>query len=159
MLLKVSSDIKSFRSFCEKVDGKINTTTVDYAFNKIVSVRWMIEKLAESVPHEHQDSHEHYVWPKGKSNVGENSFQTALREMKEETGVSLDSIGFEMMKDVVTCEMYTLCNTKYVNTYYFCSIDEEVNAYSCDANEVLDCRWVCKEEAVQYDVDCCNVLP
>lgn len=160
MLLEVSRDINLFKSFCKDVEGSVNAATIDYSFKKIVRIRWVIEKLANSTtsstPYEPS---ENYVWPKGKSNFGENPFQTALREMKEETGVSLDRIGFEMMKDAVTCEMYTLCNTKYVNTYYCCCIDKEVKAYPCDLDEVAACAWICKKKVLQCGVDCCNALP
>lgn len=82
--------------------------------------------------------HGHYGFPKGKRNKGETSFQTAIRELEEETGIRQDEIAIKIFyndEDYITIVENT--NDKPNITYY---IAELINRRElrCQDPEELD---------------------
>ena len=85
----------------------------------------------------------HCGLPKGHIESGETEMQAALREIKEETGITAD-IADGFLKRIE----YTMRNGNRKQTTYFCARYEN-QSIRCDTHEILDIKLLPFNEAVQ----------
>jgi 8-oxo-dGTP pyrophosphatase MutT (NUDIX family) len=82
--------------------------------------------------------------PKGRPNAGETKLETAIREVREETGLPQDRMNILWhLKPYI--ETFHDCGETYKNTYYFAEVRDwnPQNNFSSDINyEVADVKWV-----------------
>lgn len=89
----------------------------------------------------------HWSFPKGHKDPGETDLETAIRELKEETGLVIDKI---------------IPNISYREKYTFYKFHEQVCKTVCyypalvkgvlelQAEEILDAKWLPIEEAIEH---------
>jgi 8-oxo-dGTP pyrophosphatase MutT (NUDIX family) len=104
----------------------------------------------------HGSTHGELFWeiPKGRKNKNEAPLDTAIRECKEETGVSMDD--YSIMFDIPPIvESYVSMNTTYTNEYYTSystmKTSPNVSFVGYQASEVGCIKWVSIEEARYID--------
>lgn len=89
----------------------------------------------------------HWSFPKGHKDLNETDLETAKRELKEETGLEVDSL----LLDVPYVESYTFYkfHEKVHKTvsYYPALVTGEL---CLQPEEILDAKWVPIEEAIHY---------
>lgn len=91
-------------------------------------------------------SGDHWGFPKGTPDEGENPFQTARRELKEETGVSVS----EVVPGISFEESYIVRGKEgeknKTNTYFISFLKEKINLKP-ELSDVLECGWFSFNEA------------
>lgn len=85
----------------------------------------------------------HWAYPKGHVEQGENEYQTALREIKEETGLTVDLLqGFRQ-----SVEYSPMPDVEKEVVYFLASPKEDGEGLQGQEEEVMDIRWVDAEDA------------
>lgn len=86
----------------------------------------------------------HWGFPKGHKNPGESDIETAERELKEETGLSIE----RCLLEIPYVEMYKFYKfNKKIHkkvTYFPCFVQGDLKL---QAEEIIDACWVSIEEA------------
>jgi 8-oxo-dGTP pyrophosphatase MutT (NUDIX family) len=86
---------------------------------------------------------DNYSFPKGKRHKGEKSFDTALRETQEETGLTHED--FDIVDNVFFEEMSNRGNV--ATRYYVAILRNHKKDVSFDENELKKVVWVKYEDA------------
>jgi 8-oxo-dGTP pyrophosphatase MutT (NUDIX family) len=93
----------------------------------------------------------HWSYPKGKKNKGEMSFNTAIRELEEETGIKSDEITF------VETQIYNETSdnnhpaTSYYTAFYNKLIDNEsLKLVQEDLDELSEARWILLKDVINW---------
>ena len=84
----------------------------------------------------------HWSFPKGHVEAGENERQTALREVKEETGLTID-----LMDGFRECVEYFPKPNVKKQVVYFIGVPEEGEVLKRQEEEVSEIEWMPIEEA------------
>ncbi len=89
----------------------------------------------------------HWSFPKGRKDPGETDLETALRELKEETGLDVE----KLLSDTPYMESYTFYKfqEKVLKTvsYYPAFVTGELKL---QPEEILDARWLPIGEAINH---------
>jgi 8-oxo-dGTP pyrophosphatase MutT (NUDIX family) len=89
----------------------------------------------------------HWSFPKGRKDPGETDLETALRELKEETGLDVE----KLLSDTPYMESYTFYKfqEKVLKTvsYYPAFVKGELRL---QPEEILDARWLPINEAIHH---------
>ena len=84
----------------------------------------------------------HWSFPKGHVEKGENEFQTALREVKEETGLEVT-----LQKEFRQCvEYFPKPHVKKMVVYFLGPADPEAQVH-CQEEEVSETTWANMDQA------------
>jgi len=94
----------------------------------------------------HKDSR-HWSFPKGRVGVGENELETALRELKEETGI----IECKILKNFELVDNYTFekDNKKYTKSVKYFVGETKNSEVKLLKSELSDYRWLGFDEALE----------
>ena len=119
------------------------------------SVRGIIIKGAE-IAMVHSLKYDYYKFPGGGIDEGETYEETLIREVAEETGLtvksgSISEYGYVLRKEKGTVEDLFIQE----NFYYFCDVDENANAQFLDdyeAEERFVLEWVRPETAIEANL-------
>ena len=76
----------------------------------------------------------------GGVNSGENTFDAALRELKEELGISLSIDNYPLMR---------IYYPKGIDDYYFAIVNKDEIDVHIDNHEVIDYKWATKDEILK----------
>ena len=88
-----------------------------------------------------------YSYPKGKRHKEETYFETAMRELEEETGIKSDDI--TILEDFYIDE---LSNKRNPNVRYFVGyIDGSNHNFSFDDEELESVKWVTSDELLKLE--------
>jgi bis(5'-nucleosidyl)-tetraphosphatase len=91
----------------------------------------------------------HWAFPKGHAEKGETKLETALRELKEETGVSRINL---LKKSVLLKEVYKFADKKGVKILkkvdYFIA-EAKSRKVKIDYNEVTNFRWATLKSGIE----------
>ena len=82
-----------------------------------------------------------WSFPKGHRNRGEMAMECALRELYEETGISLESPS-KYPKSFI----FSRNNDGSGPEYFFIQVDEELDTHINDSREISDVGWFSLEE-------------
>ena|SRR3990167_6165387 len=89
----------------------------------------------------------HWGFPKGHKDEGETDFETAKRELKEETGLSLHRC-LNQIPYVETYNFYRFKDKVHKTVTYFpCLVEGDL---CLQQEEVLDARWILLSDARKY---------
>jgi ADP-ribose pyrophosphatase YjhB (NUDIX family) len=89
---------------------------------------------------------EHWKLPGGSSDIGEDIQRTAVREVKEETGIDCEFIsllGFRQLHNFRygKSDLYFVCRMKPIGNF---------RQLKMDGNELSACKWMPVDEYIQY---------
>lgn len=92
-----------------------------------------------------------WSFPKGKKDKGEMSFQTALRELREETGIKSKDLTFEQLTPYFEHNNKTgnISVSYYVAYYPF--FVEESELIPEDQDELSEARWIPVEDIINWE--------
>lgn len=137
-VLSSSHSLKAFKSMCEKVDESPIDYVVEYAYGRLLSVTDILEHALREGSRGNGVT---YGFVKGKPENNETVFETAVRELREETGIVLGKEALVLNK-TVTSVIYTDCNSRYQNSYVLCLINDEIAPSNRDKDEVSEALWL-----------------
>ena len=102
-------------------------------------------------------------FPKGKKDINELDCECALREWKEESGISVNNIN--IITNISTFkEIYIASNHLTYQTNYYLAECKNVslNINKCDINEVSDIKWLTLDECIKsirsYNIEKINII-
>ncbi len=89
----------------------------------------------------------HWSFPKGKAEQGETPLETAQREFKEETGLTIDKLlSKEPLAESYSFRRGSVKVIKHV-AYYIALV---VGTIQLQEEEIAEAKWVPLEEAIQH---------
>jgi bis(5'-nucleosidyl)-tetraphosphatase len=87
-------------------------------------------------------SGEHWGFPKGHVEIGENEDETALREVKEETGLEVELIHGFAYRMKYSPKMGTI-----KEVVYFIGLSKD-KFVKCQESEIVDYKWLVLKDAI-----------
>lgn len=87
----------------------------------------------------------HWGFPKGHANPGETPFDTAKRELFEETGLKVEKL---LSPDILE-EFYLVNQSRQKRVQYYLCLIQNPLEISIDKNEILEGKWIDIESAPQ----------
>jgi len=146
-VISSADDIDKFRSLCQSVDSRCFDYVVDYAYNRLVASLSLIKDSDNCCTRSVERDR---TWPKGKPKANEKEIDTALRELKEETGIDMSLLNYEVLGKVER-EYFTYTNLKYIDTYFVCSVERRSNNVFETNEEVSIVEWVSSDDLKTYN--------
>lgn len=142
-VIESAESVEHFRSLCESVEGKCIDHVIEYAYDRLINCLPTIRMYLERKPHTEMSCR---IWPKGKPRQNsETELDTALRELKEETGVDLETVDYQVVGRLQRSYI-TYTNLKYEDVYIICSIDQHIDCAVTDHSEVSVAEWIGSDE-------------
>jgi len=121
----------------------------DTSFGVVPVLQQQTEWYFLLIQHQTSDPSEkgHWSFPKGHKESGETDIETAVRELKEETGI----VDMRLRDEYVFEEHYSFCvdgiDVYKTVVYFLCVVKNRKVAIQID--EVADYQWVAYEDALQ----------
>lgn len=139
---------------CESIRKRMSIISEGYMLQGIDLLRRVrsltdskkILLLLDKTPH---FDYRYWEFPSGKrkfvNEIKENSFECAIREVKEETGI--DVRNYTKVIDIpISSTVITHDGKIYTMSYLIMKCDDEVQPYITDTEEILDCKWISDDE-------------
>tara|TARA_Y100000991_G_scaffold210343_1_gene191524 strand:- start:859 stop:1698 length:840 start_codon:yes stop_codon:yes gene_type:complete len=149
----------SDRARKDKISSKDKFLSLSNGFvhnNKNINIAYFIENKSSFY-----DEPE-WEFPKGRKNINESEYETALREFKEETGISTDHI-INITKEAIFNEEYkSYDNVTYNNKYYITKYNSDIYKFNVNQNnkeqytEVSNIQFIPYEQALKIIRNYCE---
>jgi ADP-ribose pyrophosphatase YjhB (NUDIX family) len=107
----------------------------DYSLMRHLKEKNSIIETLENIECTSQGS---WLWPKGRKEKNETEIETAIRELKEETGIK--SLGKLSNKFIVTKSI--VGGVKYECKYFIMIFDTQPECFIKDIQEISEAKWV-----------------
>lgn len=145
-LIKCIEEKEIFDKMYFEVNGQNECENKEYAYERLMQSEQMLRRCSII-----QNSELCYYYPKGQQKKRESNICCALRELEEETGISLKNVNYTFSGEEIKSSVISSSGLQYKVKIFVIDVDEEiaVDFSKRDKSEVSEIKWISDQELIR----------